>query len=423
MSKIICDVCGTAFAENAAQCPICGSAKRRNPVTVNGNNDAAEESGYKTVKGGRFSKRNVRKRNQESARQSQPERSDNGQDEEKNNKGLMILMFVLIGAVIAVFLYIILRLTGPAVPPTEPTNDPTTVPTTAPTGEPTDPTTNPTTAPTTEVTVPCEGLTLRVPRIELDTAGGTAAIHVSANPVDTTDPITFVSSDESVAKVDAAGNVTAVGNGQATVTITCGKFHVDCVVVVNVPTEPTTEPTTAPTEPTTEPAVEFKLNRKDITMFKAGETWDLYDGKLPLTTITWTSDDESVATIKNGIVTAVGPGVTTVYGEYEGKKVKCVIRCRWDADATTEPTTPELDPNETYTISKTDVSIKVGESFFLTLRDSDGNVVSVDWKASKSGYVKIEGNKITGLSSINSSSFKVYVKIGDNTYSCVVRVK
>ena len=25
MSKIICDVCGTAFPENTAQCPICGS--------------------------------------------------------------------------------------------------------------------------------------------------------------------------------------------------------------------------------------------------------------------------------------------------------------------------------------------------------------------------------------------------------------
>ena len=49
--------------------------------------------------------------------------------------------------------------------------------------------------------------------------------------------------------------------------------------------------------------------------------------------------------------------------------------------------------------------------------------MDVDWVASESGYVKIEGNKITGLKEINSSSFKVYVKIGDTTYSCIVRVR
>ena len=92
MSKIICDVCGTAFAENAAQCPICGSAKRRNPMTTNRNNDNVEESGYKAVRGGRFSKQNVRKRNQEMARQA--ENPDGNHDKDPKKSGFMLLLFI-----------------------------------------------------------------------------------------------------------------------------------------------------------------------------------------------------------------------------------------------------------------------------------------------------------------------------------------
>lgn len=434
MSKIICDVCGTAFAENAAQCPICGSAKRANPMTAGGNNDAAEQSGYKTVKGGRFSKRNVRKRNQEAARQNPPENSGENQDEEKGNKGLMILMFVLIGAVIAVILYILLRLVGPVFnQPTVPT-DPTVPPTVAtdPTNTPTDPTNAPT-DPTdpTDATVPCDGLILHIPRIELKANGETATIDVTASPADKTDPVLFTSSDENVAIVDENGVVTAVGNGSATITVSCGQFHVDCQVVVDMPTEPPTEPPTVPpTEPPTEPEEQITMNRDDISFFGEGEYWDLYSGKLPLNKLTWYSDNESIATIEDGVVTAVSPGVTTVYGEYNGITVSCVIRCRWE-EVATEPTQPPLDPNENYTMYVNggvpvwgyDVSIGIGESFRLTLCDSDGNVMDVDWMASQSGYVEIDGNWVTGVDYINSSGFTVYVTVGDHTYSCVVRVK
>lgn len=432
MSKIICDVCGTAYPENAAQCPICGSAKRPDAKTVSGNKvnaSGSEESTYKFVKGGRFSKKNVRKRNQEiQARQRQQESGDT-EDGEKSNKGLIVLPLVILAAVVTVAIYILLRLfnPGPDVPDTKPTDENTNPSTSASTGEPT-PSTEPSVS--IDATVPCEGLILHVSQIDLDAPGASARLDVSASPADTTDVLTFESSDESVVTVDGSGNVTAVGEGSAVITITCGDFHVGCTVKVDYATEPTTEPTTEPaTEPTTEPPVEFELNRSDITMFEEGETWTLYSGSLPLTKIQWYSDDESVATIKNGTVTAVGPGTTTVYGEYEGIKVGCIIRCNWESDdPTTEPTTeptdpPVLDPNETYTINKSDVKIDIGESFQLTLTDSSGNVVNVDWQASEPGYVEIDGNWITGVSSIDSSSFTVSVTIGDTTYSCIVRVR
>ena len=59
MSKVICDVCGTTYPETASNCPICGCAKNSTEQTMLDSDPGAEGS-YAPVKGGRFSKRNVR---------------------------------------------------------------------------------------------------------------------------------------------------------------------------------------------------------------------------------------------------------------------------------------------------------------------------------------------------------------------------
>ena len=59
MSKIVCDICGATYPETESQCPICGTAKAASPAA----GDTAAEGGYAYVKGGRFSKTNVKKRN------------------------------------------------------------------------------------------------------------------------------------------------------------------------------------------------------------------------------------------------------------------------------------------------------------------------------------------------------------------------
>lgn len=61
MSKVICDVCGTTYPDTSAQCPICGSARKS--VNQTGADSTGEGSSYAYVRGGRFSKSNVRKRN------------------------------------------------------------------------------------------------------------------------------------------------------------------------------------------------------------------------------------------------------------------------------------------------------------------------------------------------------------------------
>ena len=58
MNKVICDVCGTAYPETSSHCPICGCAKK----SVDRTSAGEEDGSYAYVKGGRFSKKNVRKR-------------------------------------------------------------------------------------------------------------------------------------------------------------------------------------------------------------------------------------------------------------------------------------------------------------------------------------------------------------------------
>ena len=86
-------VCGTAYAETATQCPICGSAKASANQTEAGAEQGTQPTaGYTYVKGGRFSKSNVRKRNKKAKtaeRRSAPDRQpQKNANDDKANKWL-----------------------------------------------------------------------------------------------------------------------------------------------------------------------------------------------------------------------------------------------------------------------------------------------------------------------------------------------
>ena len=102
MSKVICDVCGTTYAETAAQCPICGCARNTTDQTVADSVQTGEENGtYTYVKGGRFSKGNVRKRNKNveprrSAAQKAAKSEEPGEGGGGGNKVLVAIVIILL---------------------------------------------------------------------------------------------------------------------------------------------------------------------------------------------------------------------------------------------------------------------------------------------------------------------------------------
>lgn len=326
MDKIICDICGTSYPASATQCPICGCEKPADPVVDEETVVDSESAGtYKPVKGGRFSNANVRKRNKVAAvpvkssyepDDEDEEDEDEPEEEERSNKGLVVVLVLLILAILALVLYLYFNFFAPvneAPKDTEPVNTTTAAATTE-------------SIETEPPTVPCAELEVSDTEIVLDAIGNAWLLNVVASPADTTDSITYVSSDENVATVTSEGCVTAVGPGQAVITVTCGDVVVECNVSCNIETEPVTEPTVETTV-ATEPAAVWSLNRQDITM-RVGEVWPLYEGEVSTAQITFSSNDNSVATFKKGNVTAVGEGYTVVSAEYNGVKYECIIRVK-----------------------------------------------------------------------------------------------
>ena len=88
---------------------------------------------------------------------------------------------------------------------------------------------------------PCTGITLDKVSVTLN-VGDTHSIKVTLNPTDTTDEVTYTSSNTSIVTVDKNGKVTAVAEGTATVTVKCGDITANLNVTVNVVETPSEEP-------------------------------------------------------------------------------------------------------------------------------------------------------------------------------------
>jgi hypothetical protein len=420
MSKLICDVCGTSYPETATQCPICGCVRPGDVLTVSGDTadvqDTAEHT-YTYVKGGRFSKANVKKRNRGQVVPVKEVKADDRERGQKTDKILGIVVIVLLLAIVAVTAYIVLQLFGPALGfgGAKDTQPPTDAPAVSTTAEPTE---------STEGEIHCQEIILSKREIVFEKAGVKLLLNVSVEPENTTDEIEFSSEDESIATVTADGLVQAVGPGETVITAKCGNATATCKVVCQFESAVSTDPTetTAPAEDTTNE--EFKLNSKDFTLFAKGEKHDLYNGKISDDQITWSTSNEKVATVKNGVVTAVGTGYAVVTAEYKGEKFTCEVRCSEKVGAYTGPleeTNTESGSGK-YELNKdpADVTISIQEKFSLCVLDADGKTMAVTWKVADSAICSVDGNTITGLA---PGWTKVTCTYDGETFTCIIRVK
>ena len=87
-----------------------------------------------------------------------------------------------------------------------------------------------------------------------------------------------------------------------------------------------TEPET--TEPAqTEPAGILFLTVSEIDLTLVGDSENIYAGTIPADQVTWTSEDESVIQVRDGVIRAVGTGSTTVTASAAGQQVSCRAGC------------------------------------------------------------------------------------------------
>lgn len=335
MSKVICEICGTAYPDTENECPVCGFEKPETAEFAPEDTAAAAVTSA-AVKGGRFSKGNVSKKNADTVHRGSTPAKRKSKKRSKSDVGLIVAIVVLLLAIAGLTGYIYFSYFAPQKAPAKDTLP------VATTTEPSVQTLPTQTQGTTEaIDLSCTGLTLYEESVVLNEAGSQWLLNVVPTPANTTDTVTYTSGDESVATVSDDGKITAVANGETVITITCGSVSVECKVVCQLAevtepeeTEPDeTEPDetepgeTEPEETVPQDAGDFKLRKEDITFDAKGQTYNLYDGDIDVTKIVWTVGKSSVATVKDGVVKAVGPGVTNVYAEYNGVKLSCVIRC------------------------------------------------------------------------------------------------
>ena len=122
--------------------------------------------------------------------------------------------------------------------------------------------------------------------------------------------------------------------------------------------------------------------------------------------VTWNTSDAGVATVENGVVTAVGKGTATITAEYKGKKAQCIVRCRFE--------------DNSWKASATDVTLSVGESFPLTVTNNSGETADVSWSADTEGIVSVSGRAVTALA---PGTVTLTASVDGVSVSCIVRVK
>lgn len=132
--------------------------------------------------------------------------------------------------------------------------------------------------------------------------------------------IIWTSSDESIAAVSENGVVTPVSEGTATITASNGSLTDKCEVTVTAKKTVTS----------------IKLSKTSITLPEI-------DSIYPLTAdgaddVIWMSDNTSVATVNDGVVTAVSEGKATIIASADGKKAKCTVTVNKSGNTITNDT-------------------------------------------------------------------------------------
>ena len=112
--------------------------------------------------------------------------------------------------------------------------------------------------PATEPLIPCTALRLTENSIQFSEIGLSWFLGLVITPANTTDTVTFISSDPAIATVSPEGEVTAVNSGTCIITVICGSITKE--VQVSCVFSPEAEPTKAPTEPSESAARDYVLN-------------------------------------------------------------------------------------------------------------------------------------------------------------------
>ena len=256
--------------------------------------------------------------------------------------------------------------------------------------------------------------TVFVDSVELDihskdkmVIGDTYTLNATVLPEDASNKtLEWTSSDESVAIVNDAGKVTAKGEGTVVITATStdGTNKSDsCTFTIVKPAVLATS---------------VSLSKTLLTMY-TDKTFILTATVLPEDaddkTVTWSSSDESIVSVKEGMLTAHAPGTATITCKANGGsnvKATCSVTVKRFVSSIT------INPSKKVA--------KLGENFALeaTVLPADATKKTVTWSSSNTSVATVTSDGVVAAIGTGTATITATASDGSNVSgSCLVEVK
>ena len=244
--------------------------------------------------------------------------------------------------------------------------------------------------------------------------GATVTLTATVTPDDATDKtVTWSTSNETIATV-SGGVVTGVKAGEVTITAKAGDKSATCTVTVTAK-----QGTEDPEDPI---AVEGITIDKTTATVEEGATVTLTATVTPDDatdkTVTWSTSNETIATVSGGVVTGVKAGTVTITATAGDKSATCTVT------VTAAATEPEVVPVTGVTLNQTAVTLDIDQSITLTAAVAPENATNkaVTWASDKTDVATVDSNgKVTAVAA-GTANITVTTADGGKTATCAVTV-
>lgn len=264
---------------------------------------------------------------------------------------------------------------------------------------------------------PVEVTEVKVDMTEVSlTEGESVTLIAMVSPDNATDKtVTWSSSNPAVATVNEGGKVTAVAAGEAVITAKAGEKTAACKVIVNAMPAPQPQP-----QPQPQPEPPVPVGVSSIVLDQTNLILQLGSGVTLVATVgpenavdktvTWESSNPAVATVdENGRVTTVGIGEAVITAKAGEKSATCKV-------------TVNAVPVSSISLDKTELELKIGESYTLVATVGPGNATdkTVTWSSSDTTIATVDASgKVTA---VRAGRATITAKAGDQTATCAVKV-
>ncbi|WP_395022717.1 Ig-like domain-containing protein [Robinsoniella sp. RHS] len=238
---------------------------------------------------------------------------------------------------------------------------------------------------------------------------GTKKLTHTITPSNATNQnVSWSSDNEAVATVSQAGVVTAIKEGTANITVTTESNNKTAICKVTV-----SRKDIAVTGVTLLPeALQMKL-KETATLTAAVQPANATNQN-----VSWTSNNEAVATVDGGIVTAVADGkaTITVTTEEGGFTATCEVTVKSEPE-------PEIIKVTGVTLDKQAINIEVGKTAVIkeSVQPENATNKNVTWDSNNKTVASVDKGKITALKE-GIAEIIVTTADGNKTATCTVNV-